>query len=68
VVDQPAKVAAFLSLGIPEFVSMIIKKGRCPESKRKYSFGDIFTILKKNNFRIVEGVDLAEALVCCQLG
>jgi uncharacterized protein YaaR (DUF327 family) len=51
-----------MSLEISEFVSTIIKKGLCSESKRQCSVSGIFAILKKNNFRIVEGVDSAEIL------
>jgi serine/threonine protein kinase len=45
---------------IPDFVSTIIKSGLYHGSETKYSFHDIFEILKQYNFEIEKDVDSAE--------
>jgi hypothetical protein len=45
---------------IPNFISMIIKSELDSTSTTKYSFDDIFSILKRNNFKIEDDVDSAE--------
>jgi serine/threonine protein kinase len=47
---------------IPEFVAGIIKTKSGSESEIGYSFCDMFTVLKLNDFQILEGVDSAEVL------
>jgi hypothetical protein len=51
---------ASIPTGIPDFVSRIIKSGLSPISRRSCSFNTILDILKKNNFRMEDGVDSAE--------
>jgi hypothetical protein len=45
---------------IPDFVAEIIKLGLYRTSDKRYSFDDIFGILKQNNFRIHNDVDSEE--------
>jgi hypothetical protein len=45
---------------VPTFVSEIIERGQSADSNAVQSFLDIFEILKRNNFKIVEGVDSHE--------
>jgi hypothetical protein len=47
-------------MGIPDFVSRIIKSGLSTLSERSYSFSTILEILKENNFRIEDDIDSAE--------
>jgi serine/threonine protein kinase len=51
-----------LPLEVPEFVLEIIRKGLYSHSE-SISFGDIFNILKKNEFQIIRGVDSTEISV-----
>jgi serine/threonine protein kinase len=51
-----------LPSGIPMFVSKLIVAGQSPESGLCQSFNEIFNILKKNDFRILSGVDSADVL------
>jgi hypothetical protein len=46
--------------GIPDFVSRMIKSGLSPLSGTNESFGTILKTLKRNNFRIEDGVDSVE--------
>jgi hypothetical protein len=48
------------SLSVPTFVLKIIERGQSLDSKATLSFGDIFEILKDNDFRILEEVDSKE--------
>jgi hypothetical protein len=45
---------------VPTFVSEIIDEGPRPIPAKELSFIDIFEILKRNDFRIVSGVDSEE--------
>jgi serine/threonine protein kinase len=45
---------------VPSFVSWLIEKGQSPDLKTMKSFLDIFEILKRNQFRIMEGVNIEE--------
>jgi hypothetical protein len=45
---------------VPAFVSKIIEGRLRPRAGRELSFIDIFETLKKNDFRIVAGVDSSE--------
>jgi hypothetical protein len=45
---------------VPEFVSEIIEEGLRPSTGRELSFIAIIETLKKNDFRIVSGVDSEE--------
>jgi hypothetical protein len=49
-----------LPLEVPEFVSRIIREELSSNSGSGKSFRDIFNILKRNEFRIVHGVNSAE--------
>jgi hypothetical protein len=60
VVGRPAQDETSVPANIPAFVSKIIESGLWLRSERKCSFVDIFQILKQNDFRIEEGVNLAE--------
>jgi serine/threonine protein kinase len=60
VVGRPANGEPLVPTGIPNFVSRIIKSVLSPVSRSKYSFHDIFELLKQNDFQIEEGVDSAE--------
>jgi hypothetical protein len=60
VVGESATSAASISPRVPAFVSEIIKLGLYRISYERSSFNDIFEILKKNNFRIEDGVDSEE--------
>jgi serine/threonine protein kinase len=57
---RSAKGETFLPPNIPKFVSKIITRGLWSKSKIKHSFCNIFDILKRNNFKIMEGVDSSE--------
>jgi serine/threonine protein kinase len=56
----PPQSEASIPMGVPDFVSSIIKSGRSAMSGTSYSFNSIFDILKQNNFEIEDGVDSAE--------
>jgi hypothetical protein len=58
VVGEPANGKGYIPTNIPHFVSEMIETGLSSESR--YSFHDIFKILKKNNFQIEDGVDSSE--------
>jgi hypothetical protein len=60
VFGHPPQGDLFIPTGIPDFVSRIIKSGLSPRSERSYSFNTILEILKKNDFKIEDGVDSAE--------
>jgi hypothetical protein len=45
---------------IPSFVSAIIERRQCRELKTVDPFTAILTVLKQNDFKIVEGVDIGE--------
>jgi hypothetical protein len=45
---------------VPSFVSWIIEKGQSRDLTTMNSFLDIFEILKRNQFRILEGVNIEE--------
>jgi hypothetical protein len=47
-------------LDVPEFISEIIREELSPNSGSKKSFLDIFNILKRNEFRIFNGVNSDE--------
>jgi serine/threonine protein kinase len=49
-----------LPTNIPAFVSTMIKSGLYPTSETRHTFNEIFKILKWNDFRIEDNVDLAE--------
>jgi hypothetical protein len=59
-VAQPgvAHFEVFIPLGVPEFVSKIIERGLSVETK--LTFNTIFDVLKRNHFRIADGVDSEE--------
>jgi serine/threonine protein kinase len=60
VTGRPATGEVSVPRDIPAFVSKIIEKGLWLKSGAKYSFCDIFEILKHNEFRIERDVDSAE--------
>jgi hypothetical protein len=60
--DRPLKGETSISAEIPKFVSEIITAGLWSKSEIQISFWNIFDILRKNHFRIMEGVDSAEIL------
>jgi serine/threonine protein kinase len=60
IVGGSATDVASIPASIPDFVAEIIKLGFYRTSDNKYSFNDIFEILKQNNFRIEDGVDSEE--------
>jgi hypothetical protein len=60
VVGEPATGEVSIPTSVPDFVSRIIKMGLYHISRTRSSFKDIFEILKRNNFRIEDGVDSAE--------
>jgi hypothetical protein len=60
VVGGSATGVASIPASIPNFVSEIIKLGHYHTSVKRYSFNDIFKILKQNNFQIEDGVDSEE--------
>jgi hypothetical protein len=45
---------------VPSFVSDIIERGRSADSRSTESFANILRILKENDFKIVESVDVQE--------
>jgi hypothetical protein len=49
-----------IPIGIPDFVSRIIKSGLSPISGTSFSFNTILEILKQNDFQIEDGVESAE--------
>jgi hypothetical protein len=55
VVGESATGAASIATRIPDFVAEIITLGLYRTSCKRYSFNDIFEILKENNFRIEDG-------------
>jgi hypothetical protein len=57
---RPAQSETSIPTGIRNFVSMIIESGLSSASTLRYSFKDIFDILRENNFEIEDGVDSAE--------
>jgi hypothetical protein len=60
IVGRPSTGKIFIPRNIPRFVSKIIKTGRWLKSATKCSFNNIFEILKRNEFRIEDGVDSTE--------
>jgi hypothetical protein len=58
VVGRSVDFETSIPADIPSFVSTIIRSIRRFETR--YSFGDVFEILKKNEFRIEDDVDSAE--------
>jgi hypothetical protein len=60
VVGRSATGVASIPASIPAFVAEIIKLGLYRTSIERYSFNDIFKILKQNNFRIEDGVGSEE--------
>jgi serine/threonine protein kinase len=58
--QRSAQDETSIPTGIPNFVSQIIETGLKMTSKTKCSFHDIFEILKRNDFRILDDVDSAE--------
>jgi serine/threonine protein kinase len=56
----PPQCESSIARGIPAFVSRIIKTRLSPISRRDYSFNTILGILKRNNFKIEDGVDSSE--------
>jgi serine/threonine protein kinase len=68
VVGRPAKDETSVPNDIPELVSKIIEAELCAESETQRSVCDIFTIVKQNNFQIVEGVDHSRGDDLRQLG
>jgi serine/threonine protein kinase len=57
---EAANEITTLPLEVPMFVWEIIKKELSSNSESGKSFGDIFNILKENEFQIIRGVDSAE--------
>jgi hypothetical protein len=60
VVGGSATGVQSIPASIPDFVAEIIKLGLYRTSVKRYSFDDIFEILKENNFRIEDSVDSEE--------
>jgi hypothetical protein len=60
VVGGLATGEASIPSSIPDFVAEIIKLGLHRTSVKRYSFNDIFKLLKQNSFQIEDGVDLEE--------
>jgi hypothetical protein len=60
VISGPANFESSIPMGIPAFVSKIIESGLYGTCETKYSFNNIFKILKSNDFRIDDAVDSAE--------
>jgi hypothetical protein len=60
VVGKSATGVASIPMSVPDFVVEISKLGLYRRSNKGYSFNEIFTILKQNNFRIEDGVDSEE--------
>jgi hypothetical protein len=60
IVGRPSTREISVPRDIPKFVSKIIETGLWLKSENKFSFNDIFKILKWNKFRIEDGVDSAE--------
>jgi serine/threonine protein kinase len=60
---EAANEITTLPLEVPMFVSEIIRRELSSNSESRRSFGDIFDILKQNEFQIVRGVDSAEVSV-----
>jgi hypothetical protein len=60
VAEGSATDLASIPASIPSFVVDIIKLRLYRTSNERYSFNDIFEILKENNFRIEYGVDSEE--------
>jgi serine/threonine protein kinase len=60
---EAAKEITTVPLEVPMFVSEIIREELSTNSKSGKSFGDIFDILKQNEFQIFRGVDSAEVSV-----
>jgi serine/threonine protein kinase len=58
VVGQRAEFESSIPADIPNFISAIIRSAR--EFETRYSFDNIFEILKRNKFRIEDDVDSAE--------
>jgi hypothetical protein len=47
-------------LGVPTFVSEIIERGLCANTRIGESMGHIFKTLQQNGFKVVDGVDSDE--------
>jgi serine/threonine protein kinase len=57
---RPPQSEVSIPMGIPKFVSGIIRTGLSPLSRTSSSFNTILEILKQNKFKIVDDVDSAE--------
>jgi serine/threonine protein kinase len=60
-----ARFEVFIPPTVPEFVAKIITRGLAIETK--LTFNDIFDLLKRNEFRIMEGVDSEDVSVFVSL-
>jgi serine/threonine protein kinase len=60
IVGRPLSGNISIPWNIPRFVSEIIKAGLKSKSENKYSFNNIFDILKQNMFRMANDVNSAE--------
>jgi hypothetical protein len=60
IVGRSARHDKSVPANLPIFIWKIFKSVLWSSSETRYSFNDIFEILKQNEFRIEEGVDSAE--------
>jgi hypothetical protein len=60
IVGRPSRGEISVPRDIPRFFSEIIERNLWLKSGNKFSFKDIFEILKRHEFRIEDGVDSAE--------
>jgi serine/threonine protein kinase len=58
--DGSPQGEASISTGILDFISRIIKSGLSPISGRSCTFNNILNLLKRNKFKIEDGVDSAD--------
>jgi serine/threonine protein kinase len=61
-VGHPVNGETSLPKDVPQFISRIIEAGLSSETQTRRSFRDIFEILRRNDFRIMAGVDSEEVL------
>jgi serine/threonine protein kinase len=57
---HPPQGDSSVPVGIPDFASRMLKSGLSPRLGATYSFNNVLNILKKNTFKIEDGVDSAE--------
>jgi serine/threonine protein kinase len=60
VVGRPVHCETSVPSDVPELVSKMITSGLWSESERNHSFCNIFEILKRNDFQILDDVDSTE--------